>query len=191
VAKDECIDGGPSGYVQTISIGPHLLQAGEPRNSGGNDEGPNPYELLLAALGSCASITIRMHADRKQWPLRGVHVCVSYAKVHAEDCADCDTKSGMVDRIEIGISLNGDLSQEQQRGLLEIANKCPVHRILVSEVQICSRLVVASPVSPKPSLRLGSAICGPVVLYSADQRDHLLSSPLCSRCCIAFSNSFW
>ncbi len=144
--RDVCIDAGPLRYVQTITIGPHVLQADEPSKVGGDDAGPNPYELLLAALGSCASITIRMYADRKQWPLRGVRVCLSYARVHAEDCAECDTKSAMVDRIEMGISFTGDLSQEQQRGLIEIANKCPVHRILVSQVQICSRLIIASPV---------------------------------------------
>jgi putative redox protein len=146
VPRDVCIDAGPLRYVQTITIGPHVLQADEPSKVGGDDAGPNPYELLLAALGSCASITIRMYADRKQWPLLGVRVCLSYARVHAEDCAECDTESGMVDRIEMGISFTGDLSQEQSRRLIEIANKCPVHRTLVSQVQISSRLIVASPV---------------------------------------------
>ena len=100
----------------------------------------NPYELLLAALGACTSMTVRMYAERKQWPLQGVQVSLSYAKVHAEDCAECETKVGMVDRIEVGISFTGDLSEEQQRKLLEIANKCPVHRTLVSRAQIDTRL---------------------------------------------------
>lgn len=131
---------GTSRYDQIISIGPHVLQADEPSDYGGNDVGPNPYELLLAALGACTNMTVRMYAERKQWPLEGVQVSLSYARVHAEDCADCETKVGMVDRIEVGISFTGDLSEEQQRKLLEIASKCPVHRTLVSRVQIDTRL---------------------------------------------------
>ena len=127
-------------FVQNISVGPHELHADEPSDYGGNDAGPNPYELLLAALGACTSMTVRMYAERKQWPLQGVQVSLSYAKIHAEDCAECETKVGMVDRIELGISFAGDLSEEQTRKLLEIANKCPVHRTLVSEVQINTRL---------------------------------------------------
>ena len=130
------VTSGPSRYGQNISIGPHVLQADEPNDFGGNDTGPNPYELLLAALGACTSMTVRMYAERKQWPLQEVHVNLSHARVHAEDCAECDTKVGMVDRVEVWISFTGDLSEEQQRRLLEIANKCPVHRTLVSEVQI-------------------------------------------------------
>jgi putative redox protein len=93
-------------------------------------------------------MTVRMYAERNQWPLKEVQVSLSYARVHAEDCAECDTKVGMVDRIEVGISFTGDLSEEQQRRLLEIANKCPVHRTLVSRVQIDSRLIVSSSPSP-------------------------------------------
>jgi uncharacterized OsmC-like protein len=142
------VNSGPSRYLQIISVGPHVLQADEPNDFGGNDAGPNPYELLLAALGACTSMTVRMYAERKQWPLRGVQVSLSYAKVHAEDCAECETKVGMIDRIELGISFTGDLSEEQQRRLLEIANKCPVHRTLVSRVQIDTRLIVAGSPSP-------------------------------------------
>jgi uncharacterized OsmC-like protein len=131
---------GPSRYVQSMSVGPHVLQADEPSEYGGNDVGPNPYELLLAALGACTSMTVRMYAERKQWPLEGVQVNLSYAKIHAEDCAECETKIGMVDRIELAVSFTGDLSQEQQRKLMEIANKCPVHRTLVSRVEIATRL---------------------------------------------------
>lgn len=132
-----------SRYAQNISVGPHILRADEQNDVGGNDAGPNPYELLLAALGACTSVTVRMYADRKQWPLRGVQVSLSYSKVHAEDCAQCDTKDGMVDRIELRISFTGDLSDEQKNRLLEIANKCPVHRTLISKVQIESVLLDA------------------------------------------------
>jgi putative redox protein len=138
-------------YAQNISVGSHVLQADEPSEYGGNDAGPNPYELLLAALGACTSMTVRMYAERKQWPLQGVQVSLSYARIHAEDCAECETKVGMVDRIEVGVSFTGDLSEEQQRKLLEIAEKCPVHRTLVSRAQIDTRLIVASSSSPRTS----------------------------------------
>ena len=142
------VNSGPLQYGQTISIGPHVLHADEPNEFGGNDTGPNPYELLLAALGACTSMTVRMYAERKQWPLLEVQVSLSHARVHAEDCAECDTKVGMVDGIELGISLVGDLSEDQRLRLLEIANKCPVHRTLVSQVQIDAKLLTAG--SPRP-----------------------------------------
>jgi putative redox protein len=133
----------PLRYAQNITIGPHVLQADEPSESGGNDAGPNPYELLLAALGACACMTVRMYAERKQWPLEGVQVSLSHAKVHAEDCAECETNRGMVDRIELEISFTGDLSEDQRSRLLEIANKCPVHRTLVSQARIDTKLILA------------------------------------------------
>lgn len=130
------IDGGRLRYVQKITVGSHVLLADEPKDVGGADAGPNPYELLLAALGACAGITVRMYAERKQWPLEEVHVELSWARVHAEDCAECDTEVRMVDGIRMEISFSGDLSEEQRRRLLEIANKCPVHRTLSSPIQI-------------------------------------------------------
>jgi len=126
------VQSGALKYAQNITIGPHVLQADEPSDSGGNDLGPNPYELLLAALGACTGMTVRMYAERKQWPLQGVEVELSHARAHAEDCAECDTKVGMVDRIDLVISFTGNLSEDQKTRLLEIAGKCPVHRTLVS-----------------------------------------------------------
>ena len=105
---------------------------------------PNPYELLLAALGACTSMTVRMYAERKQWPLQGVEVRLTHSRIHAEDCAECDTKQGMLDRIEAEITFIGDLSDDQRHRLLEIANICPVHRTLVSEVQIRTRLAMSN-----------------------------------------------
>lgn len=137
--RDVSVHAGRSRYVQTITIGPHVLQADEPSDSGGADTGPGPYELLLAALGACASVTVRIYAERKQWPLQGVHVVLSYAKVHAEDCAACDTEVRMIDRIEMEISFLGDLSEDQRRRLMEIADRCPVHRTLTSQIEIHSR----------------------------------------------------
>ena len=130
---------GPSRYVQIVSVGPHVLQADEPVNAGGNDAGPNPYELLLAALGSCASITVRMYAERKQWPLEGVHAELSWTQIHAEDCADCDSNLEFVAGIKMELAFLGDLSEEQRLRLIEIANRCPVHRTLSSQVPIRTR----------------------------------------------------
>jgi putative redox protein len=139
------VNSGLSRYAQNISVGaPHLLQADEPRDVGGNDEGPNPHELLLAALGACTSMTVRMYAERKQWPLRSVEVRLAHSRIHAEDCAECDTKQGMLDRIEAEITFIGDLSDEQLHRLMEIANICPVHRTLVAEVQIRTRLAMSN-----------------------------------------------
>jgi putative redox protein len=138
------VDAGRLRYAQNISVGPHALQADELTDSGGNDVGPNPYELLLAALGACVSITVRMYAERKLWSLNEVHVVLSYTKLHAEDCVECDTKSAMMDQIEMGVSLIGDLSEDQQRRLIEIANICPVHRTLTSRVQIHTTPLVAN-----------------------------------------------
>jgi len=145
VTRNVSVDAGPLRYIQNISVGPHVLQADEPSESGGKDAGPNPQELVLAALGACIGITVQMYADRKQWPLQGVGVELSYASVPAEDCAECDPKSGMVDGIETGISFVGVLSEDQQRRLMEIAKKCPIHRMLASQVQIRPRLIIASP----------------------------------------------
>ena len=130
-------------YVQNISVGPHVLQADEPTDSGGNDVGPNPYELLLSALGACTSMTLRMYAERKQWPLHGVQVRLAHSKIHAEDCLECDNKHGMLDQIDAEISLIGDLSEDQRQRLMEIADRCPVHRTLVSKIQIRTTLTVA------------------------------------------------
>jgi len=123
------------GLVQAIRIGQHCLQSDEP-DAWGNDGGPNPYELLLAALGSCTSMTLRMYADRKQWPLQGVLVRLGHSRIHAEDCATCDTREGMLDQIDCEISLIGDLSASQRQRLMQIADHCPVHRTLLGEIQI-------------------------------------------------------
>ena len=136
MSRNVTVDGGAVRYSQTIIAGPHLLRGDEPVDAGGSDTGPNPYELLLAALGSCASITVRMYADRKQWPLESVHVELSYGAAHADDSAACDTETRMITGIEMEVSFLGDLSEQQQQRLLEIANKCPVHRTLTSRIQI-------------------------------------------------------
>ena len=108
----------------------------EPTDFGGLDSGPGPYDLVLAGLGACTSMTLRLYAERKALPLERVTVELSHSRIHAADCETCETKEGMVDRIERTIALRGTLDAEQRERLLEIADKCPVHRTLTSEVDI-------------------------------------------------------
>jgi putative redox protein len=128
-------------FLEKISAGRHTLQADEPLSAGGQDSGPHPYELLLAALGACKAITVRMFAARKRWPREGVQVNLTHAKVHADDCVDCATADRLIDRVEVEIRFSGELSEEQRRTLLAITEKCPVHRTLSSPVQIQTRLL--------------------------------------------------
>jgi putative redox protein len=130
-----------TGYAQEIRAGRHALRADEPVTSGGTDTGPDPYALLLAALGACTSMTLRMYATRKGWPLTGITVRLSQSKIYARDCADCETKGdARIDRIEREIELSGDLSAEQRARLIEIAERCPVHRSLADPKTIVTRL---------------------------------------------------
>jgi uncharacterized OsmC-like protein/alpha/beta superfamily hydrolase len=130
-----------SKFAQDIGVGKHHLRADEPSSAGGTDSGPSPYDLLLAGLGACTSMTIRMYADLKQIPLENVTVRLKHDKVHAQDCAECETREGKIDRIDREIELAGKLDEAQRAKLLEIANKCPVHRTLHSEIWIPTRLV--------------------------------------------------
>jgi uncharacterized OsmC-like protein len=135
------IRGKGAGFAQQIVAGRHRMAADEPASAGGTDTGPSPYELLLAALGACTSITLGMYARRKAWPLEEITVHLRHSKIHAADCADCETKNAMLDRIERDIHLAGPLTSEQRSRLLEIADKCPVHRTLTSEIEIKTRAV--------------------------------------------------
>ncbi len=134
-------ENGDGKYEQQIVIGDHVLTGDEPVASGGKDAGPSPYDFLLAALGTCTSITLRMYADLKKIPLIKVTVKLKHEKIHAEDCAQCENTNAKVDHIERIIELQGDLSQEQRSKLLEIANKCPVHQTLTSKVLITTLLI--------------------------------------------------
>jgi putative redox protein len=126
-------------FQQEIVSGPHRFLADEPVKVGGLDSGPGPYDLLLAGLGACTSMTLRLYADHKKLPLDRVTVRLTHNKIHAEDCLNCETKEGMVDRIDRNITMEGNLDAEQRQRLLEIADKCPVHRTLESEIRIVTR----------------------------------------------------
>jgi uncharacterized OsmC-like protein len=135
------VRGAAGAFAQEILAGPFRLAADEPKDVGGTGIGPSPYDFLLASLGSCTSMTIAMYARRKGWPLTDVTVQLRHSKIHATDCLECETKEGRIDRIERIIQLSGALTEEQRLRLLDIANKCPVHRTLTSEINIQTRLV--------------------------------------------------
>ena len=126
-------------FQQTVSIGPHRMLADEPVAAGGEDSGPGPYDFVLAGLGACTSMTLRLYAERKSLPLERVTVTLKHSKIHAEDCADCETKAGMLDQLDRVIAMEGALDAEARRKLMEIADKCPVHRTLTSEIHIVTR----------------------------------------------------
>jgi uncharacterized OsmC-like protein/alpha-beta hydrolase superfamily lysophospholipase len=128
-----------SKFQQTVTSGPHQLLADEPVAVGGADSGPGPYDLLLSALGACTLMTMRMYADRKSLPVERITVTLKHNKIHAEDCAECETREGLVDQIDRVIAIEGALDADQRKRLMEIADKCPVHRTLKSEVRILTK----------------------------------------------------
>jgi len=124
---------------QSVTVGPHRMLADEPVAAGGQDSGPGPYDFVLAGLGACTSMTMRMYADRKSLPMERVTVTLKHSRIHAEDCAECETKVGMLDQIDRVIQIEGTLDVDQRKRLMEIADKCPVHRTLTSEVRIVTK----------------------------------------------------
>ena len=130
-----------SKFQQTVTVGPHRMIADEPVAAGGEDSGPGPYDFLVAGLGACTSMTMRLYADRKSLPLDRVTVTLNHSKIHAKDCEECETREGMLDQIEREILIEGALDAEQRKKLMEIADKCPVHRTLHSEIRIVTRAV--------------------------------------------------
>ena len=130
-----------SGMSAQAEMGAHQLTVDEPVSAGGQDSGPCPYDLLLAALGACTALTVRLYAQRKAWPLESVEVRLSHERIHAEDCAECETREGMLDRINKDLVLNGALDAEQRERLAEIAERCPVQRTLTREVIVNQRII--------------------------------------------------
>jgi uncharacterized OsmC-like protein len=135
------VRGGAANFQQEITAGKHHFVADEPVNVGGGDLAPDPYDYLLASLGVCTSMTVGFYARRNHLPLENVTVSLWHSRIHATDCEECDTKQGMVDRIDVEVELTGSLTSEQHAKLMEIAAKCPVHRTLTSEINIRLREV--------------------------------------------------
>jgi uncharacterized OsmC-like protein/alpha/beta superfamily hydrolase len=127
---------GPSGYTTEIIANGHAMIADEPESAGGANLGPTPYDFLVAGLGACKAITMRMYADRKKWPVDAIRIALNHQKLHADDCRDCETRKGYLDEIRGTIFIEGDLDDQQRRRLAEIADRCPVHRTLTGEIRI-------------------------------------------------------
>ncbi len=134
------VEGRTTGFLQRIQARNLTFAADEPLDKGGTNLGPTPYELLLAGLGACTSMTLKMYAGRKEWPLEAVRVTLRHDRIHAKDCEDCDKDTGMIDVIAKELELEGDLSEEQRERLLDISQRCPVHRTLLNEINIRSEL---------------------------------------------------
>jgi len=135
-APDIVVRGDVRSFKQEIVAGKHRLVADEPVSAGGGDAGPDPYDYLLISLGVCTSMTVGLYARRKEFPLENVTVSLRHSRIYATDCEECETKDGMLDRIDVEIELTGPLTAEQHAKLMEIAAKCPVHRTLTSEINI-------------------------------------------------------
>jgi putative redox protein len=133
-------ESGKGKFSQTVSTGGHTLNADEPVANGGNDLGPSPYDFLLTALGTCTSMTLRMYADFKKIPLKKITVRLTHEKTYAKDCENCENENARIDHLDREIELEGDLTEDQRQKLLEIANKCPVHRTLTSKILITTEL---------------------------------------------------
>lgn len=123
-------------YTQKATAGGHEWLIDEPESLGGDDKGPTPYDLLLASLGGCTAITMQMYAQRKGWPLTAVHIDLQHSREHRDDCATCNNAENRIDVIDGAITMEGDLDQDQRERLMEIANKCPVHRTLTNRLDI-------------------------------------------------------
>jgi putative redox protein len=132
--------GASEGFLQKVLTPHHSLFVDEPKSVGGTDAGPTPYDLILGALGACTSMTLRLYAERKGIPLEEIRVRLRFSRIHALDCAQCETKEGKIDHIERAIELSGPLTEQQRQRLLEMADRCPVHRTLQSEIHIVTRL---------------------------------------------------
>jgi len=139
-AREVIVRGSAKGFAQEIAVGGHRFIGDEPIAAGGTDAGPGPYDLLLAALGSCTSMTLGLYARRKEWPLEAVRVRLRHSKVTAGDAPEGEPKTALVERIERDVELVGPLDDTQRARLLEIANKCPIHRTLTSKILIDTRL---------------------------------------------------
>jgi uncharacterized OsmC-like protein len=135
------VRGSASGFLQEAVAGKYTFRVDEPISMGGTESAPDPYDYLLAALGACTSMTVGWYARRNKIPLENVTVTLRHSRIHAKDCEECETKAGMLDRIDLDVQLTGPITPEQHAKLMEVAAKCPVHRTLKSEIDI--RLLAA------------------------------------------------
>lgn len=135
------VSGPATGFRTEVEVGGHHLVVDEPTAVGGTDGGPTPYEMLLAGLGACTAMTLRLYADRRKWPLERALISLRHRKVHAQDCIDCETKPAKMDVVDRIITLEGSLTEEQRARLLEIAERCPVQQTLGSKIQVNTKLV--------------------------------------------------
>jgi uncharacterized OsmC-like protein len=133
---DVVVRGTAKGFLQEVVSGAHKFRADEPIAFGGTGAAPGPYDYLLIGLGACTSMTVGLYARNRKWPLENITVSLRHSRIHAIDCAECETKEGMLDRIDVDVELSGPLTPEQHAKLMEIAGKCPVHRTLTSEINI-------------------------------------------------------
>lgn len=143
-APEVIVHGNAASFSQEIVTGKHHLQADEPVDVGGKDAAPNPYDYLLAALGTCTSMTIGWYARKKNIPVEDIKVSLWQSRIHARDCEDCITKEGMIHRIELEIGLTGKITPQQHQLLMEAAEKCPVHRTLTAEIDIKTRVAAGT-----------------------------------------------
>jgi putative redox protein len=153
---DVVVRGDASGFLQEIVSGAHQLRADEPVDVGGGDAAPGPYDYVLVGLGACTSMTVGLYARTKKWPLENISVSLRHSRIHAKDCAECETKDGMLDRIDVEIGLSGALTAEQRAKLMEIAGKCPVHRTLKSEINIRLRTAPGGSLSESAQTKIQS-----------------------------------
>ena len=130
------VRGSAANFQQQVTTGKHNIVADEPVSAGGGDAGPDPYDYLLTALGVCTSMTIGLYARRNRMPLENITISLSHSRIYAADCKECETKEGMLDRIDVNVELTGPLTPEQHARLMQVAAKCPVHRTLTSEINI-------------------------------------------------------
>jgi putative redox protein len=135
------VRGGGHIFLQEISAGTHRFQADEPASVGGTGAAPDPYDYLMASLGACTSMMVGLQARKRRWPLRKINVSLTHSRIHAQDCEECLSKDGMIDRIEVAVELTGPLTNEQRRELMKTAANCPIHRALTHEINVRLRPV--------------------------------------------------
>jgi len=151
------VRGNAGGFLQEVTSGKHDLRADEPVSAGGDDAAPGPYDYLLIGLGACTSMTVGLYARNRKWPLQNISVALRHSRIHATDCAECETKEGMLDRIDVEVGLSGPLTGEQRAKLMEIAGKCPVHRTLKSEINIRLREANDQEISQNTNIETGKS----------------------------------